>query len=438
MKPLSPEEEKVSRTVKIKRAPGYGPRAANQGRGPLGAFVFLALVFTFRAASAGALDFGLAIEQEAKASNERGGGAFFYTPVLRPWVQGPLGRNFSLYLSGKAGFEYADDAWRDPAVLPELDRSELIWRVSPSLYLTLGRQRYQDASGFAASGLFDGISAGFSAGGSRFSAGAYYTGLLYKDTADIIMTGGDKREYQKPLSFTGGYFASRRILAAFEWENPSLGPRSVLALGLLGQFDLNGEADWFHSQYLSARYGLRLAGGLGFEGTGSLGTGEGPGGTVTFCFTGSLGLNWDLPGALDDTLSLRGLYSSPSAGSHLAPFIPVNSTAQGEVFSPAVGGISVIRGAYSLRPRQTLSFAGECRYFIRTDTVSFTDNREPGTLKGDGYFLGGELYGRALWTPLPDITVSAGGGAFFPQLGNAFAAGTKIRWQASLGLILAL
>jgi hypothetical protein len=406
--------------------------------GRLGRGFFFLLLAALRAASVGALDAGLAIGQEAKASNENGGGAFFYTPVLRPWLSGAPGRNFTLYLSGRAGLEYADDAWRDPAVLPELERSELTWRKGSSLYVTLGRQRYEDASGFAASGLFDGVSAGFSAGGSRFSLGAWYTGLLYKDTADIIMTSRDKTEHEKPLSFKGGYFASRRVLAAFEWENPSLGPKSSLALGLLGQFDLNGEDDWFHSQYLSARYGLRLSGELTFEGVGSLGTGESPGGTMTVSFTGAAGLTWDLPGSPDDTLSLRGQYSSPSLGSGLAPFIPVNSVAQGEVFKASVGGLSVIRGSYSLRPRQTLRVTGDWRYFIRTDTVSFEDNRDAANLKGEGYFLGGELYGKALWTPLPDITVTLGGGAFFPRLGNAFAQGTEIRWQASLGLILSL
>jgi hypothetical protein len=411
-------------------------------------FLFLIL---FRAASAGALDFGLALSQELKISNEASGlgqsgnagkGVFFYAPVVSPWLSAPLGKGFSLYLSGRVGFDYTADfegnsAWRDPAALPELDRTELTWLASPSFYFRLGRQRFQDPSGLIAAGLFDGLSAGFSAAGSRFSLGAWYTGFLYKDTADIVMTGRDQEKYRKPYALDEeGYFASRRAMASFEWEKPGLGARSSLALGVVGQFDLNGEDDWLHSQYLSVRYGLRFSGGLELQADAALGIGEDPEWTVFFA--GGLGLNWVLPGALDDRLSLRGLYSSPSQNERLRSFVPVSSVPRGQVFSPALTGISISRGAYTLRPRPALSLTGEASYFIRTDTVSFQDNREPEKLKGEGYFLGGECYGTALWTPLPDLALTFGGGAFFPGLGNAFEENAGIRWKAALGIILSL
>jgi hypothetical protein len=397
------------------------------------------IIFLLCAGSAGALDFGLAVNQGLKTSNETGDPALYYTPVLSPWVSGPLGEQFNLYLSGSIGFEYInhiedDSAWRDPAALPELDRSELTWLVSPALSVTLGRQRFQDPAGFAASGLFDGFRGNFSAGGSRFSAGAWYTGLLYKDTADIIMTGRDMLEYQKPYALDGGYFASRRALVSFEWDNPGLTPVSSLTLGLLGQFDANGDDDWFHSQYLSVRYSLRLSGGFGLEGTAALGAGESPEETRVF-FARAVEGTWTPPGFLDDRLSLRALYSSPTEGERLGAFVPVNSRPQGQVFSPPIGGLSVIRGAYTLRPYPLLSLGAEASYFIRTDTVSLGD-QEPGKIKDEGYMLGGELYGTVVWTPLPDLALSAGGGAFFPRLGNAFTDETDIRWKAVLGLIL--
>jgi hypothetical protein len=404
-------------------------------------YIPLLLVFVFCAGTAGALDFGLALSQTAKTSNETGETAVSYTPVLSPWVQGPLGESFSFYLSGRVGFEYTAEAgggeagWRDPLALPELDRTELTWVVSPVLSMTLGRQRYRDVSGLAASGLFDGASASFSALRSRFSAGAYYSGFLYKDTADIVMTGRDQGEYEKPPALDGSYFASRRVLAAFDWENPGIGPRSSLALGLLAQFDLNGEDDWFHSQYLSARYGLRVTGSFSLEGTAALGVGESQDNVPVF-FAGALGLSWVVPGSWDDALVLRGIYSSPSFGDRLISFVPVNSLPQGQVFSPAIGGLSVVKGAYTLRPHRSFSLTAECSYFIRTDTESFEDNRD--NLKGEGYFLGGECYGTASWTPLPDLSLNLGGGAFSPHLGNAFTPDAEIRWKASLGLILSL
>jgi hypothetical protein len=392
------------------------------------------------ALSAGALDFGLALNQELKISDEIGDSVFFYTPIVSPWASGPLGERFSLYLSGKLGLEYVNSfgdisEWRDPPVLPELDRSELTWFVSPALSVTLGRQRFEDPSGLAASGLFDGLGASFSAGGSRFSAGAWYTGLLYKGTAKIIMTNRDREGLGKPLSLDESYFASRRILLSFGWENPSLDPRSSLALGARGQFDVNGEDDWFHSQYLSARYGLRLSVRIGLDAAAVFGLGEARDEARVF-FAGSLGMNWTLPGGPEDRLSLRGLYSSPTQGEGLLAFAPLNSLPQGQVFSPALGGLALIKAAYTVQPMTSLSLGAESSYFIRTDTVSFQDNREPDKLKGEGALLGAEFYGTARWAPLPDLALILGGGAFFPGLGNAFDGETAIRWKLAVGLIL--
>jgi hypothetical protein len=309
--------------------------------------------------------------------------------------------------------------------------------ASPSLYLRLGRQRFQDSTGLVAAGLFDGLRAGFSAGGSRFTAGAWYTGLLYKDTADIVMTDRDQAAYEKPfaLEWEEGYFASRRAMVSLEWEKPDLDPRSSLALGVLLQFDVNGdEDDQLHTQYLSARFSSRLSPSLELQADGVFGAGKNPKWRVFFA--GGLGLAWMPPGAMDQRLSFRGLYSSPSQGDGLRPFMPVSSISQGQVFSPALGGLSTLRGAYTLRPLRAFSLTGEFSYFIRTDTATFKDNREPDKLKGDGYFLGAEAYAAAVWTPLPDLALTLGGGAFFPGLGNAFTESAAIRWQAALALML--
>jgi hypothetical protein len=393
---------------------------------------------------AAALDFGLALSQTLKTSNEDGNpGAFSYSPAAIPWLGGPLGENFNLYLSGRVGFEYSaafeggDSAWRDPLALPELDRSELTWLLSPALSFTLGRQRFRDPAALAASGLYDGLSAAFSAGGSRFSAAAWYTGLLYKDTADILITSRDRQEHGKPAALDGAsYFASRRALFSFEWENPGLGPRSSLALALLAQFDLNEGEERLHSQYLSGRWDVRLSGGAGLEAAAVFGAGEEQEGEAAVFFAGFLGGSWAPPGAWNGKLSLRVLYSSPSYGERLSAFVPVNSLPQGQVLSPALGGLSLVRAAYSLRPHRTLGLSAEGTYFIRTDTVSFQDSRDSDKLKSEGYFLGGELWGALQWTPLPDLALSLGGGAFFPGLGDVFEAGAEVRWKAALGVIL--
>jgi hypothetical protein len=396
------------------------------------------LCWLLAAASAGALDFGLAISQEVKAVDENSAGDadFFYTPVASPWISA-VGKNLSFYFSGSAGFAFEKDAWRTPLVLPELTRTEFTWVVFPALSFTLGRQHFADPSGLAASGLFDGLSAAFSAGKSRFSVGAWYTGLLYKDTADIVMTSRDLAESVKPFALDGSYFASRRVLASLQWENPGLTPASSLAVGILGQADLNDDAEGrFHSQYLSARWGLRFSGGFSVEALAALGAGEQESRDLSLFFAAALGLGWTPPASVDNTLRLRALYSSPRVNDQVIAFAPINSLPQGQIFGPALGGVSVIKLAYTLRPLSVLSLGAEGSYFIRVDTVSFQDTRDP--LKEEGYFLGAEAFGTVLWTPLPDIALSLGGGAFFPRLGNAFVQDTETRWKAIVKLILSL
>jgi hypothetical protein len=111
---------------------------------------------------------------------------------------------------------------------------------------------------------------------------------------------------------------------------------------------------------------------------------------------------------------------------------------RGRVFSPALTGLSILRFAYTLRPRPVFSLSGEVSYFIRTDTVTYEDNRDSEKLKAEGYFLGGEFYAAIMWTPLPDLALTFGGGAFFPGLGDAFTGEAGIRWKAALGLVLSL
>jgi hypothetical protein len=409
-------------------------------------FLTLGALVLFFAGSAGALDYGLAVSQEAKVSTENADGTgaaegtgepgFFYTPVLRPWASASLGEGLSLYLSGDISLEYEKTAWRAPVVLPELNRTELTWLVSPTLGFTLGRQYFQDLSGLAVSGLFDGLNGTFSAGGSRFSAGAYYSGLLYKKQADILMTGSDNQEYATPVSSEGGYFASRRVLTSFKWEKPDFKPSSSLSMGLLAQFDVNGNDDWLHSQYFSYRLIQHMPWGLSMERAFTLSMAEKQGEPFRVGIAGIVNFHWLTPGSLDDKLTLRAAYSSHAFNERLGPFTSISSIAQGQVFSPSIASLIILKLNYNLRPLQALSLNLEGSYFFRIDNSTFQDNWEPETLTGSGACLGGEFFLTALWMPLPDLALSFGGGAFLPRLGNSFTADAHVRWKTSLGLIL--
>ena len=150
-----------------------------------------------------------------------------------------------MFLSGLLSFEYSkysDDVANNSGWLfiPELSRFAFSYRINRGMFFEAGRIAYNDVTGFVAGGLFDGLrfSAATSFGG--ISAGAFYTGFLYKETAKITMTGGDILRYANPWDFDnfGDYFASRRAFAAFtplsSVTQGAVFPATLTGLALIG------------------------------------------------------------------------------------------------------------------------------------------------------------------------------------------------------------
>ncbi|MDR1142902.1 MAG: hypothetical protein LBK77_01630, partial [Spirochaetaceae bacterium] len=218
--------------------------------------------------AAGALDFGLLISQNPEAGtagsftnpggdNERL--EWTYTGTYRPWLSAEWGKTAKLYLSAKAETVFEQEEWKpeDMPVRVELGQAEFSWRPADRLFLEAGRIRFEDPAGIIAAGLFDGLKGSAVFGKLRLSAGAFYTGFLYKETAGIVMTSGDAERYALPADYgdMDTYFASRRVLASVTGEFADLTPRTSLTLNALAQFDVNGGEQRLHTQYLEARYG---------------------------------------------------------------------------------------------------------------------------------------------------------------------------------------
>ena len=131
--------------------------------------------------------------------------------------------------------------------MPELLRTEFLLKelglFNLGTELRIGRQYYSDPLGYIADGLFDGLRLTLRTGSGSFSAGAWYTGLLYKKRAIIEMTAEEQVSYSKAVDygdFMGTYFAPRRIVSALDWEHPSLAGLLNTRFSLLGQFDIEG------------------------------------------------------------------------------------------------------------------------------------------------------------------------------------------------------
>jgi hypothetical protein len=386
--------------------------------------------------SAGAADFGLVLNTAGEYASDTGGEGFGFAGSFTPWFSTVMGGKTGLYLSGKVtlGYERENSAWMDP-VLVELERTELNFSPVQAVYLVLGRQRYQDSGAMILSGLFDGIHGSFGLGRARLSLGAFYTGFLYKNTAEILMTREDLEKRQKPLDYgdLSSYFASRRVLVPLDLEFADLATRLSLALTLLGQIDVN-DGPALHSQYLEARFGVEALDTLRFTLTGIGGIEEPEDADPRINFAAALAADWDVPGALEDMLSAEVRWGSGAVNDRIGPFLPVSGIAQGLVFTPNLPGLMNARAAYAARLGRPISLAAEAVSFWRTDVETFSDPELEAGSK-DRY-LGTELHGSLVWALRSALRLTAGGGIFIP--GGAFVEDAGIRWKINAGIILSL
>ncbi|MDR1306988.1 MAG: hypothetical protein LBK74_05400 [Treponema sp.] len=385
------------------------------------------VLFVFSAGLVCSFDFGLLADQKIETAEK----AFSYTPVLSPWFSWNKGRFLSFYFSGIFSFEYNnnDEGRNQPGILPELGRFALNYRSGPQFRLEAGRIGYTDALGFAASGLFDGLCIKAGLPKSSITAGVWYTGLLYKETAKILMTAADAKSYAEPWDWgnSGGYFASRRLLNALRWETP-LGEFHSLSLEALAQFDLTGNDEGLHSQYgelLAEFFPSGASGTLGISIGGLFEIMENREGTCTAAFGGLARLKTDIPGALNDGLSLTIKFTSGQWNDTYAVFKPLSSSAQGAVFSGTLSGLALVSAAYTARLHRSLLLESALRYFLRT----FDDPASEGR-----YSYGGEAWASLAWQPLDDLRLTLEGAVFFPALGNLYPADPQ--WKLSAGLSL--
>ena len=390
--------------------------------------VFFFILLFFSSGFIFSVDLGLHLNNKIEGENN----IFTYNPSLTPWFSFNNDKGFSLYLSLLLSFKYirtsGNGSWRNPEVLiPELTRFSANYRTDKGFFIEIGRIEYSDVLGFAASELFDGVSAGFATpkGNLRFSA--YYTGFQYKETAKIIMTDNDSANYgvQWDWSKFKYYFASRRVLAAVRWDMP-VGKTSGLSAEVLAQFDANGDNTKLHSQYASAQMTfyplsiLQVSGGLIFE----MMQNEKKDFNLALGVLAQLKL--DIPSKATDWFGFTVKFTTGDSEKTLSGFTPVSSVQQGMIFQETLAGLLLLDANYNIKIIGRLFADLALRYFIST----FNNPLYKGNL------YGGELWASFEWHPLDDIRLTLGGGVFLPVLGNAYPSGTEVMWKVTACLTI--
>ena len=384
-----------------------------------------------------AFDFGLLLSQRVDLSGNGGGTGVDMETVFVPRFSALIGEQGDLYLSASIKAAYENEEWN---VVPELLRNEIFWRMG-NTDLRLGRMVYADPMNLVAAGLFDGAMFSRHTARGTFGAGVWYTGLLYKNRANISMTEADTVSIQEEAldweNFAGTYFASRRLMAAFYWDNPSVAELFRFTAAVIGQADLNNRDSAYHNQYLIARAALPFQRFI-FELGGALEVAQFVyGGSVNLymSFAADIGLHWIPPAQFYNMLSLTGRFTSPAADGSLSAFTPITSLSHGNILRVEIPGLSILSLNYSARLHRTFSVDMTASHFMRSDRETFTAYPLDGQ-SSNNHFLGTEFFGRFIWSPFSDLHLNMGAGAFLPSLGDV-APNADPRWRVELTVTLA-
>ena len=394
-------------------------------------FVFLAPV------SLGAYDFGVILNQNVGIGGS-GDTGVDYDAALVPRFSVLLGDSGDLHISASVKAAYANERW---SFVPELLRTEFSWNFGNADF-SLGRMMFADPMNLVAVGLFDGARFSLHTAVGTFGVGVWYTGLLYKNRANISMTSDDAETLQAELDwnhFSDTYFASRRLMASLYWEHPSVAELFRLDVALIGQADLNDRAGSYHSQYLIVRTGIPLQRFI-IELGGAVEMAQTVNGSNTDLYVGlagDIGVHWMPPVPFHNMLSLTGRFTSGQAESgSMSVFTPITTVPHGDILEARISGLSVLGLSYTARLHRTFSASLAFSHFVRSDLGTFAAyplNGEP----NNNYFLGTELFARLIWSPVSDMGFNLGGGAFLPALGNA-APNAGPLWRVRLAVTLAL
>jgi len=388
---------------------------------------------------AGAFDFGAAVDQTFGTEGVGEKRELDYQASLLPHYSLLIGDSGDFYISAALNLTYKAEEF---SFIPELLRTEFSRRFGGSR-IKAGRTQYADPLGFIADGLFDGAQFlyDFPKAGT-FSVGAWYTGLLYKKRANIMLSPKDIDLYYAPYNkddFSNTYFAPSRLMFASDWEHSSFFEKMKLKIGVLGQVDLTetDNKDKYNSQYFAVKIGVPRP-GLLFEAGGGLELIE-YNEKLNIAFAGEAGIYWTLPTLMPSRLSFTGRFTSGMRDdTSVAAFTPVTVKPQGEILEAKLSGVSALALNYMIRLHKTFSADMTASYFLRSDTKTHQSYplEEKDTM-ADSYLLGGELYGRLIWSPISDLRFTLGGGMFLPSLGDV-APKADSKWRVELDAVIVL
>ena len=233
--------------------------------------------------------------------------------------------------------------------------------------------------------------------------------------------------------FSNTYFAPSRILAAVEYDHPSLAGFIGLNISFLSQFDTG--VDKLNSQYFTAA--LSVSGRKCIFDLGGCFELIEYNNETTPAFAADFGLTFILPTTPEKHIKFSGRYSSGvSEDKTYGAFLPITTVNQGEIPEAKFSGLTLLCAEFTGRLTKPLSANLAFTYFIRSDKGTYRAYPALG-VDSEGLFLGGEIFGRLIFNISAGIRMNLGTGIFLPSLGNVNPDGS-LKWRSNLGLVFSI
>jgi len=158
---------------------------------------------------------------------------------------------------------------------------------------------------------------------------------------------------------------------------------------------------------------------------------------ITPAFAADVGLTFILPTMLEKHIKLAGRYASGvSEDGAYGAFVPLTTVNQGEIPEAKFSALSLLSLDFTGRLAQSLSTNVAFNYFIRNDLGTYRYYPVSGG-SSQGFFLGGELFGRLIFNISTGIRMNLGTGVFLPMIGDA-APDTDILWRSNVSLVISI
>jgi hypothetical protein len=396
-------------------------------------FIYLFLLIILFPVSIKAYDFGLLTSQYMGFGNsEFRNNVNEYRGILVPRLSFLVGETGNFFTSASLDFGINDDG--DIYFIPEILRTEFSMQ-SGGFGIRAGRMSYSDPLDYIATGLFDGVQLTYNSIIGRIGLGAWYTGLLYKDNANIAMNDNDQTKLKTDLdygNFFKTYFAPSRMLVSLDWEHPSVAGLLRLKTAITGQIDLSSSSEYLNSQYITFKAGVPVN-SFFIEAGGSFEMMQNNY-ENNMAFACELGLKYILPTDFTSVLSFNGRFATGKSDSLLDEFIPVTTVSFGQIFDTKASGLTALSLDYSARLFDSLGGSFTMSYFFRNGSTQFYNYSGA---NNDRILLGGEIFTKFVWNALSDVQFNIGGGAFFPALGNYWP-GLSTQWRIDMSMVLAI